>query len=140
MFVLDTNILSTMMRPERTPRAAAWIGRQPLALLFTTSVCEAEILSGIAVLPHGRRRSEFEAAARAIFAEDFEGRVLPFDGEAATAYADIFAARRQAGRPIATVDLMIAAIARSQGATVVTRDVKGFEGCGLALINPWETA
>jgi predicted nucleic acid-binding protein len=90
--------------------------------------------------PDAWRRSELEAAARAIFAEDFEGRVLPFDGEAATAYADIFAARRQADRPIATVDLMIAAIARSQGAAVVTRDVKGFEGCGLALINPWETA
>jgi predicted nucleic acid-binding protein len=139
MFVLDTNILSALMSPKPATEVATWIAGQPLASLFTAAVCQAEILSGIAVLPPGRRRAELEVAARAVFTEDFDGRVLPFDSEAAMAYADIFAARRQLGRPIATVDLMIASIARSQSATVVTRDTAGFADCGRALINPWES-
>ena len=88
-------------------------------------------------MPDGRRRLDLEAAARAMFVEDFEGRVLPFDTDAAVAYADIFAARRRAGRPAATVDLMIAAVARTRGASVVTRNVADFEECGVAIVNPW---
>lgn len=75
-----------------------------------------------------------------MFMEDFADRVLPFDMEAAVAYADLFAARRRAGRPTATLDLMIASVARSQGASVVTRDTGGFEGCGLTVINPWDAS
>jgi predicted nucleic acid-binding protein len=85
----------------------------------------------------GRRRLDLEAAARAMFQEDFDGRVLPFDTEAAVAYAGIFAARRRAGRPAATLDLMIASVAQSRGASVVTRDTSGFEGCRVTVINPW---
>jgi predicted nucleic acid-binding protein len=73
-----------------------------------------------------------------MFLEDFEGRVLPFDMDAAIAYADIFAARRRAGRPTATIDLTIASVARSHNASVVTRDISGFEGCSLRVINPWD--
>ena len=124
-----------MMRPEREPRVAAWIAAQAPDLLFTTALSQAEILSGLAIMADGRRRRDLEAAARAVFVEGFEGRVLPFDGRAAVAYAGLFAARRQSGRPIATIDLMIASVAR---AGVVTRDARGFEGCGLTLINPWE--
>ena len=138
MFVLDTNILSAMMRPEREPKVAAWIAAQAPDLLFTTALSQAEILSGLAIMADSRRRRDLEAAARAVFVEDFEGRILPFDGRAAVAYADLFAARRQSGRPMATLDLMIASVARSHGAGVVTRDARGFEGCGLTLINPWE--
>jgi toxin FitB len=137
MFVLDTNILSAMMSTREVPEVAAWIAGKPADLLFTTSVSQAEILSGLAIMPESRRRSDFDAAARAMFLEDFEGRVLPFDMDAALAYADIFAARRRAGRPTGVVDLMIASIARSYNASVVTRDVSGFEGCGLRIINPW---
>lgn len=140
MFVLDTNVISEIMRPKPVPQVAAWIARQPMASLFTVSICQAEILSGIALLPEGRRRSAIEAAARAVFARDFEGRVLPFDSEGATIYADILAARRNAGRPIATIDLIVASVARSQGASVVTRDIGGFDDCGLTLINPWEAS
>lgn len=140
MFVLDTNILSAIMGSQPVPEVAAWIGGQPENLLFTASVCQAEVLSGLAVMPEGRRRFALEAAARAMFMEDFEGRVLPFDMEAAIAYADIFAARRRAGRPIATLDLMIAAVARAKGAAVVTRDSSGFEACGVPIINPWIAA
>jgi predicted nucleic acid-binding protein len=139
MFLLDTNVLSALMSLAPPPPVALWIAGRSIGSLFTVSVCQAEILAGIALLPTGRRRAGIEEAARAVFMEDFDGRVLPFDSAAATVYADIFAARRQAGRPIATVDLMIAAVARAQGASVVTRDAGGFEGCGLTVINPWQS-
>jgi toxin FitB len=138
MFVLDTNILSAMMARKPTPEVVAFIARQPVELLFTASICQAEILSGIAILPEGRRRLGFEAAARAMFSEDFEGRILSFDQEAAIAYADIFAACRRAGRPAATVDLMVAAVAYCRNASVVTRNAADFEACKVAIVNPWE--
>ncbi len=137
MFVLDTNILSAMMAPNPAPQVAAFVSGQPAELLFTASICQAEILSGIAIMPEGRRRLGLEAAARAMFSEDFEGRVLPFDEEAAIAYADMFAARRRAGRSTATVDLMIAAVAYCRNASVVTRNTTDFEACGVAIVNPW---
>lgn len=140
MFVLDTNILSAIMGAEPVPEVAAWVAGQSAELLFTTSVCQAEILAGLAIMPEGRRRRALEAAAEAIFLEDFEGRVLPFDTDAAVVYADLFAARRRAGRPTTTVDLMIASVAHAKGASVVTRDTGGFEGCGVPLINPWEAS
>ena len=138
MFVLDTNILSAIMSAQPSPEVAAWIAGQPEDALFTTTICQAEILAGLAVMPEGRRRVALETAARAIFADDFNGRVLPFDAAAAAAYADIFAARRRAGRPTAPLDLMIAAVARANGAGVVTRDTGGFEDCGVPLVDPWQ--
>lgn len=140
MLMLDTNILSAMMSPEPVRHVADWIVGQPSDALFTAAVCQAEILSGIAMLPAGRRRADLEDAARAMFADDFQGRVLPFDSEAAAAYADVYAARRQAGRPAGTIDLMLAAIARTRAASVVTRNVADFEGIGLTIINPWQTS
>jgi toxin FitB len=140
MFILDTNVLSAVMVSSPEPAVAGWMAAQPPELLFTASVCQAEILAGIAVLPEGRRRAGLEEAARAMFRDDFAGRVLPFDTRAAVTYADLFAARRRAGRPAAMADLIIAAIARARGASVVTRDTGGFEGCGLTLIDPWSAA
>lgn len=138
MFVLDTNVLSAIMGAQPVPEVARWIARETDRRLFTTTISQAEIFSGIAILPESRRRAALETAAAAMFAEDFAGRVLPFDTAAAGAYAGIFAARRKAGRPTAPLDLMIAAIARAHDATIVTRDVGGFEGCGVALVNPWQ--
>ena len=140
MFVLDTNILSAIMGAQPSPEVAAWIAGQPEDALFTTTICQAEILAGLAVMPEGRRRSALETAARAIFTDDFNGRVLPFDTAAAAAYADIFAARRRAGRPTAPLDLMIAAVAHANNAAVVTRDTGGFEDCGVPLIDPWQAS
>jgi predicted nucleic acid-binding protein len=137
MFILDTNVLSAMMSAAPAPEVASWIAGKPIEQLFTVSVCEAEILSGLAIMPEGRRRQALQAAAQAMFQEDFDGRVLSFDRDAAAAYAELFAARREIGRPTATLDLMIAAVARSHGAEVVTRDSGGFEGCGLTVIDPW---
>ena len=136
MFLLDTNILSAVMGTRPAPEVASWMTQQPADLLFTAAVCQAEILSGIAVLPKGRRREALEMAALSMFREDFAGRILSFDTDAAVIYAELFALRRSAGRPAATADLMIASIARAHGASVVTRDTGDFAGCGLALINP----
>jgi len=138
MYVLDTNILSALMAPERAPQVVTWVAGHSSRSLFTTAVCQAEILAGIAVMPEGRRRTALAGTARAMFEEDFHGRVLPFDATAASAYAEVFAMRKLAGRPIAPLDLIIAAIARAQDASVVTRDTGGFEDCGLTLINPWQ--
>ncbi|MDD2878733.1 MAG: type II toxin-antitoxin system VapC family toxin [Acidiphilium sp.] len=137
MLVLDTNMLSEMMRPEPERKIVDWIVRQPSDELFTAAVCQAEILAGLAIMPKGRRRADLEEAARAMFADDFDGRILPFDTEAAAGYAEIFAARRNVGRPSGTIDLMVAAIARVRGASVVTRNVADFEGVGVAIVNPW---
>lgn len=136
MFVLDTNILSAMMRIASMPELEAWIAGQPEEALFTAAVCQAEILAGIEILPDGRRRRELEIAARAMFQDDFDNRILPFDGKAAAAYAYILAMRKRAGRPTAPLDLMIAATARANNASLVTRDTSGFEGRGLTLVNP----
>ncbi|WP_082531644.1 type II toxin-antitoxin system VapC family toxin [Methylobacterium sp. Leaf469] len=136
-FLLDTNVLSAMMTGRGTPKVAAWIAIRSTESLFTASICEAEILAGLAIMPDGRRRSALELSAHAMFAEDFRGRVWAFDAEAARSYAGIFAARRRTGRPIATMDLMIAAIARTRDAVVVTRNVADFLDCGLTIENPW---
>jgi predicted nucleic acid-binding protein len=138
MLMLDTNMLSEIMRSEPEQKVVDWIVRQPSDELFTAAVCQAEILSGLAVMPSGRRRAELEEAARSMFADDFDGRVLPFDAEAASAYAEVFAARRKAGRPSGTIDLMLAGIARARGAGVVTRNVADFEGVGVPIVNPWD--
>jgi predicted nucleic acid-binding protein len=140
MFVLDTNVLSAVMGARPVPEVAAWVAAQPEERLFTTSVCQAEILAGIEILAEGRRRRILEAAANAVFADVFDGRILPFDNKAAKSYAEVFAARKRVGKPSATIDLMIAAIARAQSAIMVTRNTADFDECGLTLINPWDLA
>ncbi len=91
-------------------------------------------------MPERRRRRELEAAARGIFTEDFEGRILPFDTDATAAYTEIVGARRRMGRATATLDLMTSAVAVSHNASVVTRDTKGFEDSGMTLVNPWQVS
>jgi predicted nucleic acid-binding protein len=139
MFLLDTTVLSALMQVVRVPEVADWLAQQDGDVVFTTAISQAEIFSGLAILPSGRRRGALEATAREMFAE-FGGRVLAFDSEAGDTCAEFFAIRRKAGRPIAVPDLMIASIAGAQGASVVTRDTVGFEGCGLTLINPWKAS
>lgn len=137
MIIVDTNVLSELMKREPTPGVAQWLTAQPPASLFTTSVTKAEVLYGVALLPAGERRDALEEAVAAMFEEDFHGRVLPFDGAAAYDYAIIASHRRQAGKPISQFDAQIAAIARSRGAVVATRNVFDFEDCGIDVHNPW---
>jgi predicted nucleic acid-binding protein len=140
MVVLDTNVVSELMRPEPHPAVRAWVAAQPRATLYTTSITQTEILYGVAMLPEERRRAALEAAADGMFAEDFAGRVLPYNGAAAAHYAAIVTSRRRAGSPIEAFDALIAATARAAGADLATRDIGGFEGCGLTLIDPWAAA
>jgi toxin FitB len=138
--ILDTNAISELMRPEQHPAVLSWVGRQRPSVLHTTGVTQAEIFYGIAVLPTGKRRGALAMAADAVFAEDFAGLALPFDGAAAERCAEIRAARRMAGTPTEAFDAQIAAIALTAGATLATRDTAGFAGCGLAAVDPWRTA
>jgi predicted nucleic acid-binding protein len=137
VIVLDTNVLSELMRSAPDPSVVGWIGKQAGSQLYTTSITMAEMLRGIAIMPAGRRRADLAKAADAMFNEDFADRILVFDAAAAVRYAEVAAIRRRAGRPIATLDAQIAATALVAGAAVATRNVKDFEGCGLTLVNPW---
>jgi len=137
MFILDTNVVSELMRPRPNPKVLAWLDSRLTADLFVTSVTEAEVRAGIAILPKGERQDGLAAAAERLFGVFFAERILAFDSDAAQAYAVLAAERRAAGRPISQADCQIAAIARSGGASIVTRDVDGFEGCGLEVIDPW---
>lgn len=115
-----------------------WVASQPASRLFTTAVTQGEILYGIGLLPKGKRRNLIAIAAKAMFAEDFNDRILAFNSDAAAAYADIAVVRRSKGRPMSQIDAQIAAIARSTGAAVATRNVVDFESCGIDLVNPWQ--
>lgn len=137
MIVVDTNVLSELMREKPEERVLAWIDRQAGGSLFTTAVTEAEIRYGLALLPSGRRRSLLMQAADAAFGELFQGRVLPFDREASSFYATIAATRRASGRPISQFDCQIAAICRAKGAKLATRNMSDFIGCGIDLVDPW---
>ena len=138
MIVLDTNIVSELMKPAPADTVVRWVAAQPAVSLYTTSITQAEILGGILLPPAGKRRAALEAAAEAMFAQDFDGRVLPFGSEAARACAQIAAQRRRAGRPISQFDAQIAAIARSARGAVATRNVHNFEDCGVDVMNPWD--
>lgn len=138
MIVLDTNVLAELMRPAPAERVLQWMATQPATGLYTTSITQAEIFHGIMLLPAGRRRIAFEAAAEAMFDQDLHGRILAFGSDAARPYARIATERRRAGRPISQFDAQIAAIARTAGAAVATRNVADYDGCGVRVINPWE--
>lgn len=138
MIVLDTNVISELMRMAPDPRVLAWLVRQPMAGLFTTTLTQAEIFYGLRLLPEGRRREELTAAARPIFEIEMAGRILSFDSDAALAYPEIAAHRRQMGQPVAQIDGQIAAITRSRGAQLATRNVRDFLACGIMVVDPWQ--
>jgi hypothetical protein len=137
MIILDTNVLSELMRSKPSARVVGWITKQPEAELFTTSITEAEIFYGIDVLPRGKRREHLTTAAQAMFTEDFSDRVYSFDSAAARAFSKIVSSRRASGRSISQSDAQIAAIAKTRQAKVATRDLKGFEQCGVDVVDPW---
>jgi len=139
MIVLDTNVLSETLKPLPNAAVVAWMAVQPRSTLFTTTVVEAEILYGVAVLADGARKTQLQAALKAIFTEDLSGQVIPFDRDCAEAYAGIAANRKNSGQPISQFDAMIAAATASRGATLATRNLRDFADCGIRLINPWET-
>jgi predicted nucleic acid-binding protein len=137
MIVLDTNVVSELMRPEPLDRVVAWVDAQPAADLFLTAVTLAELLDGIGRLPDGHRRSMLADALDAMVTDDFDQRILGFDAVAAAHYADIVVERERAGLPVSMADAQIAATCRSHGAVIATRNVGDFADTGVVIVDPW---
>lgn len=137
MIILDTNVISALMRAESEQGVVDWLDRQPAPSIWTTTITIFEVRFGLEILPDSHRRRALEAAFGQALSEDFEGRVLPFDAAAAHAAASIAARQRKEGRPLEIRDVQIAGIAAARKATVATRN-RHFEGLGIDLVNPWQ--
>ena len=136
MIILDTNVVSELMRPEPAPQVASWVRDRDRRELRATAITLAEIRYGIARLPDGRRKQVLLAAADDVFST-FADQVLPIDAAAAENYAVVASMRERAGKPIASLDALIAAVCRSQSAALATRNVADFAGTGIEIIDPW---
>jgi toxin FitB len=136
VILLDTNVISELIRPEPDQKVVGWIDGQLAREVGTTAVCLAELLHGVSRLDEGARKARLTTGV-GVFAERLAGRILPFDELAAAHYAAIVTHRDRIGRPISRADAQIAAIARASRATLATRNVRDFADTGIALINPW---
>jgi toxin FitB len=137
--LLDTNVLSELMRPQPEQALLDWFETRTGDVFYVSVITQAEILLGISLLPDRKRRDALAAAAEGMFSEDFAGRCLPFDAQCAARYAAIVAGRRRAGQAVSTEDAMIAAIALTHGYPLATRNTKDFLHIdGLTLYNPWQ--
>jgi toxin FitB len=137
MIILDTNVVSELMKPAPAPTVHAWAKKQIRGELFITSISEAEIFYGIELLKPGKRRENLLASAEAMFLEEFTERIIGFESGAARNFSRILAQRRAIGRPISYADAQIAAIVQLHGAALATRDVADFRDCGIDLVDPW---
>ncbi|MBI1731835.1 MAG: type II toxin-antitoxin system VapC family toxin [Gammaproteobacteria bacterium] len=137
MIVLDTNVLSALMRETPDAPVVAWLDRQPAVSIWITSITLFEARLGLALLPRGRRRKSLEAAFVRVLEEDLENRVLDFDNAAAAEAAELTAARREVGRPLDMRDTQIAGIVLARRATLATRNVRDFGDLDVAVIDPW---
>ncbi len=137
MIIVDTNVISELMRTAPAKQVEQWLSEQDGASIYITAITEAELRFGVAILPTGKRQTYLANLVESILEEDFHDRILPFDRKAAIAFASIAAERRSVGRPVSQCDGQIAAIARSLSASVATRNVADYEGCGVEILNPW---
>lgn len=137
MMVLDTNVVSELMRAAPESAVLNWLDAQPSSELWLTAVVAAELMFGVARLPEGGRKQQLAHNVAAMLEQDFAGQVFAYDLAAASIYAELVAQRERAGRPIAMADAQIAAICLAHGASLVTRNEKDFDGLGLMVINPW---
>lgn len=141
MILLDTNVLSEVMRAQPAPQVLAWMDLLPTNTIYVSSITEAEMLLGVSLLPVGKRRNALASQVSRLFEEYFQQRCLAFDTRAAAHYARIVSHRQRIGRPMSTEDGQIAAIACSQGYRLATRNVADFADiAGLSIINPWNDA
>ena len=138
VILLDTNVVSELMRPVPNGAVLQWLDAQPPQDLATSTVTVAEIGAGLAVMPSGARQTDLRSRAAQLLAQGFAERIFGFDLAAAAVYSDLFALRRRSGRPPSGYDLLIAAIAHARGMAVATRNTSDFAGCGLRMVNPWE--
>lgn len=137
MIILDTNVVSELMRAKPDGAVAAWLAARDPLRVTTTTITIAEIQRGIHRLPAGKRRKELEKSFAAFIDEGFRDQLLPFDRQAAFACGEVGAARERKGLHADPVDMMIAAIAKVAAATLATRNIGDFEACGVPLVNPW---
>ncbi len=140
MILLETHIISQVMRPEPSPAVLRWLDRQEASDLFFSTISIAGIGYGLAILPEGARRRALQERFENFLSRGFEGRILGFDVSAAQGYALLMARRRQLGRPISALDGQLAAIAHSHHLSVATRNVRDFDDCGVAVVNPFTDA
>ena len=138
MFLLDTNVVSELMREKPATAAEAWLAATDIHLFYFSSISEAELRYGVEILPDGRRRDSLLFQIERTLQEAFNERILPFDSIAAKYYGVIAARRRSAGRPTSILDCQIAAIAKSRDLTLVTRNTRDFTDIGIELVNPWD--
>ncbi len=138
MIVLDTNVLSEVLRSSPSQTVLRWLAAQEPMKVYLTTITQAEVLLGIAAMAAGKRRTRLQAVIEKMLSDEFEGRILPFDEEAARTFANIVSGRIALGRPISQFDAMIAAIARTRRATLATRNVQDFAHCDVRIINPWD--
>lgn len=137
MIIIDTNVVSELMKPSPSAAVIEWVQARTGSELFTTSITLAEILYGIARLPDGRRKELLRSTASEVFAA-FEDQVLPFDSSAATHYAEVVGGRDHIGLPIDGFDGQIASICRAHGAALATRNLRDFRHTDVTLIDPWQ--
>lgn len=137
MILLDTNVLSALMRAADEPTVERWLDAQPTDSVWTTTITLFEIRFGLALLAPGRRRDCLEAAFADAIDEILDGRVLTFDRTAAEAAGSVAAERQRLGRPVEIRDVQIAGIALARRATLATRNTRHFEGLGVPLVDPW---
>lgn len=139
MIVLDTNVLSELARPTPNHAVIEWVDAQDSSGLVLTALTAAEVRTGVALLPDGRRKRDIGLRMESLITETFAGFVLSFDTDSSAHYADIVAARRRAGKPISTFDAQIAAVCRQHEAALATRNTADFSDTGAQLINPWDS-
>lgn len=137
MIILDTNVLSALMRTAPEAPVVTWLDHQPAESVWITSITLFEAYFGLALLPSGRRRQTLEAAFARLLNEDLEKRVLDFDSAAATEAASLAAARQKNGRQVDMRDTQIAGIALARRATLATRNVRHFTDLKILLVDPW---
>jgi len=137
VIVLDTNVLSALMRPTADLTAVRWLDAQPRLSVWTTSVTVFELRTGIAIMPEGRRRASLQAGLDRVIERSIEERILPFDISAAVESAKLVGRRRRMGRPSELRDTMIAGIAIAHRATLATRNIRDFENLPVPVVNPW---
>ncbi len=137
MIILDTNVVSELIKAHADPRVMSWLGKTLSSDIHTTIITEAELRYGIAILPEGQKKQQLLSSVEFQFANAFSKRTLHFKPPCAAIYAQIMADCRKIGRPIEPLDAQIAAIAKTHNATLATRNTADFEYTGITLINPW---
>jgi toxin FitB len=137
VIILDTNVLSALMRDAPDASVVAWLDRQAATSIWITSITVFEIRFGLALLPDGRRRRLLEQAFEGLLAEDLDGRILSFDAVAAGEAATLAASRQRAGIIVDIRDTQIAGIALARRASIATRNLRHFSGLAVPVVSPW---